>query len=285
MLKQYKINGICTKVICPTPLDISVRNEINRITKIIVENFFTKGIIAIEFFLTKDNKVLVNEISPRVHNSGHYTIEATNCSQFEQHIRSIVGLPNIIPYFSSECPIMMENILGTGNKLDYKKILTKSNLHWYNKKSSEGIFRLNRKIGHYTVKTNIIDSPYPLVYVIMGSISDYLTMKPAIDLLKYYHVPHKVDIVSAHRSPEWMFEFGRNNRQLVWKSNYSRSRRSSTPSRNGSIINSNTSNRCSNSIKTFIRTRFFIIYCSNAGRSSCCNNGYWKCKKCSHNGS
>ena len=58
----------------------------------------------------------------------------------------------------------MKNILGTGKKMDYTNILTKSGLHWYNKKSKDGIYKLNRKIGHYTQKINIIHCPYPLVY-------------------------------------------------------------------------------------------------------------------------
>ena len=210
IVETIQKDGICTEVICPVSLDISIRLEIIDITEKIVQKFQTKGIIAIEFFLTSDNRVLVNEISPRVHNSGHYTIEGTNCSQFEQHIRSIVGLPNIKPYYNYYIPIIMKNILGTGKKMDYTNILTKSGLHWYNKKSKDGIYKLNRKIGHYTQKINIIHCPYPLVYIIMGSSSDYKTMEPAIDLFKYYYIPYKVDIVSAHRSPEWMYEFGKN---------------------------------------------------------------------------
>lgn len=210
IVETIQNDGICIEVICPVPLDISIRKEINEITVKIVNKFQTKGIIAIEFFLTTDNRVLVNEISPRVHNSGHYTIESTNCSQFEQHIRSITGLPNIKPYFEYNQPVIMKNILGTGKEMDYTNILSKSGLHWYNKKSKDGIYKLNRKIGHYTEKMTVNNCPYPLVYIIMGSSSDYKTMEPAIELLKYYSIPHKVDVVSAHRSPEWMFEFGKN---------------------------------------------------------------------------
>lgn len=210
IVETIQCDGICTEVICPVPLDISIRKEIKDITQKIVKKFQTNGIIAIEFFLTSDNRVLVNEISPRVHNSGHYTIEATNCSQFEQHIRSIIGLPTIIPCFQYDQPVIMKNILGTGKEIDYNNIISKSGLHWYNKKSKDGIYKLNRKIGHYTEQITVNNCPYPLVYIIMGSSSDYETIEPAIELFKYYHIPYKVDIVSAHRSPEWMYEFGKN---------------------------------------------------------------------------
>ena len=201
--------GICVSTICPTHLDKDVRNEINDIARKIISSFSSKGIFAIEFFLTNDGKVLVNEVSPRVHNSGHYTIEGSKCSQFEQHIRSLLGLPNINGH--SAYYIKMYNILGTGSEIDYNEMFTKKNLHWYHKRpKEEKTFKKNRKIGHYSEITTIYNSPHPIIYIIMGSSSDLPILRPAIDLLKSYKIPIKVDVVSAHRSPEWMFKFGRN---------------------------------------------------------------------------
>ena len=218
VVETVQENGICKEVLCPTPLDLVVREEIEGIAKKIVKKFRTKGVFGIEFFLTTDGHVLVNEVSPRVHNSGHYTIEACNISQFEQHIRCICGLnscdPELVVY-----PVKMTNILahGDGREMEYMKNIKFifSNVHWYNKPLPENNFyKKNRKVGHYTSKCNILGIPssihYPLVYIVMGSSSDLPTLQPAIDFLNGYGVPIKVDVVSAHRSPKWMFEFGEN---------------------------------------------------------------------------
>lgn len=218
VVETIQENGICKEVLCPIPLDLVVREEIERIAKKIVKKFNTKGVFGIEFFLTTDGRVLVNEVSPRVHNSGHYTIEACNISQFEQHIRCICDLnpyqPELIMY-----PVKMTNILakGDGREMKYMKDVKCifSNIHWYNKPLKEGEFyKKNRKVGHYTSKSNFLGIPsfihYPLIYIVMGSSSDLPTLQPAIDLLNEYGVPIKVDVVSAHRSPKWMFEFGEN---------------------------------------------------------------------------
>ena len=103
-------------------------------------------------FLTKDGKVLINEIAPRVHNSGHYTIEACLTSQFEQHIRAITGLPLGKTDMIAKTSIM-KNILGT-KKLDsfpegLEKVLQIPGVsfHYYGKTNS----RPARKMGHLTV--------------------------------------------------------------------------------------------------------------------------------------
>lgn len=211
IVETVQENGICTSVVCPTPLDQDVRDEVNRIVKKIITSFGSYGIFAVELFLTEDNKVLVNEVSPRVHNSGHYTIEGTNCSQFEQHIRIITGMQTIEPKLTVS-PIKMTNILAKGDHRDMPLTLYKkygSNYHWYNK-TTESTFKPKRKIGHITQSLSLQETPYPLVYIVMGSSSDLPTLMPAIDLLNEYDIPIKVDVVSAHRSPEWMYKFGKN---------------------------------------------------------------------------
>jgi 5-(carboxyamino)imidazole ribonucleotide synthase len=102
-------------------------------------------------FLTKDDNVLVNEIAPRVHNSGHHTIEAYSASQFEQHIRAITGLPLSKPKMKSKASVMI-NILGQRNgKAKYsggKKIkgMVGVGVHIYGKMET----RKERKMGHIT---------------------------------------------------------------------------------------------------------------------------------------
>lgn len=210
IVQTLQEDGICISTLCPTPLDHDIRNYINEITKKIINSFKTYGIFAIEFFLTEDNKILVNEISPRVHNSGHYTIEATNCSQFEQHIRAITEIPTIDPILTMY-PIKMTNILATSSEKDFPSALSikYTNYHWYNKTTLSN-FKLKRKIGHITSKLTLQNTPYPLVYIVMGSSSDLPTLLPAIELLENFKIPIKVDVVSAHRSPELMYSFGKN---------------------------------------------------------------------------
>ena len=110
------------------------------------------GVFGIEMFLEKDNNVLVNEIAPRVHNSGHFTIESCITSQFEQHIRAITNLPlGDTKMIVKSC--VMKNILGekngSGVPLGIEKALKIKgvSLHLYGKKES----RINRKMGHLTV--------------------------------------------------------------------------------------------------------------------------------------
>jgi phosphoribosylaminoimidazole carboxylase len=220
IVETIQKNGICSKVICPINLHSSVREKVKEIVNKVLCDFNTLGMFGFEFFLDVNNNVLLNEVSPRVHNTGHYTIEACNCSQFEQHIRSITGLPVIEPKLIVP-HVVMQNILANGEINEFNN-LTKTNnksvgLHWYNKETNNGQYKINRKIGHITKKLELTSVPYPLVYVVMGSSSDLPILRPAIELLKSYKIPHKVDIVSAHRSPEWMVEFGKNVESLCVK--------------------------------------------------------------------
>jgi len=108
------------------------------------------GIFAIEMFLV-DGMVLVNEIAPRVHNSGHHTIEANTTSQFEQHIRAITGMPLGETWHRPTYHAVMVNILGTKQGpldltgLDKALALPDTHVHLYGKTP-----RPARKIGHIT---------------------------------------------------------------------------------------------------------------------------------------
>jgi len=101
------------------------------------------GVFAVELFVTRDGTLLVNEIAPRVHNTGHWTIEACACSQFEQHIRAVAGWPLGDPLRHADA--VMENIIGA--EADAWEALAKSGaLHLYGKKEA----RPGRKMGHVT---------------------------------------------------------------------------------------------------------------------------------------
>ncbi len=130
------------------PADISdkiFKNAINNAKKI-AENFLYVGILTIEYFITKKDELLVNEIAPRFHNSGHLTIEAFNISQFENHVRAVCSLKSkpIEKISNAE----MYNILGFEIQ-NYKKKTFKKNefFHDYLKKEP----REGRKMGHLTI--------------------------------------------------------------------------------------------------------------------------------------
>ena len=103
------------------------------------------GVVGVEFFVIADGSVLVNEIAPRVHNSGHWTEAACAISQFEQHIRAVAGLPLGDPSRHSDC--VMENLIGD-EVLRAPELLAEPNLvlHLYGKAES----RPGRKMGHFT---------------------------------------------------------------------------------------------------------------------------------------
>jgi len=145
-------NHICHLVIAPYEAEVEKTEQIKEIAKTIIEKIDYTGVMGIELFLTNDNKILVNELAPRVHNTGHYTIEGSRTSQFENHIRAILGYPlgetgMLFPYS------VMINILGERNgkakPQGYEMIFKSENvyLHLYGKnKTMKG-----RKMGHITV--------------------------------------------------------------------------------------------------------------------------------------
>lgn len=101
------------------------------------------GVLAVELFVGKDGALMVNEIAPRVHNSGHWTIEACQCSQFEQHIRAVAGWP--LGDSSRHADAVMENIIGA--EADAWESLARSGaIHLYGKREA----RPGRKMGHVT---------------------------------------------------------------------------------------------------------------------------------------
>jgi 5-(carboxyamino)imidazole ribonucleotide synthase len=109
-----------------------------------------EGILCVEFFVLKDDVLIINEIAPRPHNSGHFTIDACNVSQFEQQVRVMCGLPLSKPI--QHVPAVMVNLLGdlwTKGEPDWYRVLQNDfvRLHLYNKDQP----RSGRKMGHLTV--------------------------------------------------------------------------------------------------------------------------------------
>lgn len=113
----------------------------------LMEDLGIVGVLAVEFFYTKDGKVLINEMAPRVHNTGHYTLDGCYTSQFENLVRAVTGLP--LGSTSLKCPAGMVNILGLGlEDLDLHFLLSVegAKLYWYSKSKKP-----RRKMGHINV--------------------------------------------------------------------------------------------------------------------------------------
>ncbi|WP_027392605.1 5-(carboxyamino)imidazole ribonucleotide synthase [Aquimarina latercula] len=140
-------------VICPARIDDKIAEKARTIAENVSKAFTHVGLLAVEMFQTKDDEILVNEVAPRPHNSGHYSIEASYTNQFEQHIRAILDLP--LGNTESKVAGIMVNLVGaegyTGNVV-YKNIDTIMKMkgvtpHIYGKKQT----RPFRKMGHVTI--------------------------------------------------------------------------------------------------------------------------------------
>jgi 5-(carboxyamino)imidazole ribonucleotide synthase len=140
-------------VMCPANISEEISTHAYEIAQKISQKLEMVGLLAVELFISDDDKILINEVAPRPHNSGHHTIECCITSQFDQHIRSIL---NLNPGKTDiKIPGIMVNLVGE-NKIEgdaiYKNInhifdLPGVNIHIYGKKKS----RLNRKMGHITI--------------------------------------------------------------------------------------------------------------------------------------
>lgn len=151
-------DNICDTVICPAVISEKAKNKAQKLAKKVMQKLKGAGVFGLEMFLTKDDNMLINEIAPRVHNSGHYTIETSITSQFEQHIRAITGLP--LGETTLLCRVaVMKNILGTSYGSGYPKGIEKAlkipgvSLHIYGKHKS----RPQRKMGHITIVGNSVE--------------------------------------------------------------------------------------------------------------------------------
>ena len=158
MLFDERVN-ICDIVIAPARVDEEIRKEVEQIAIKSIEALDGVGIFGVELFLTKDNRILLNEIAPRPHNSGHYTIESCLTSQFEQLIRAVTNLPLGSTKLIS--PSAMVNLLGEeGYKgepfvegIHEALEIPGLSFHFYGKKETSPF----RKMGHITVLDENLD--------------------------------------------------------------------------------------------------------------------------------
>ena len=140
-------------VICPARIDDGIASKARKVAEQVSQSFQHVGLLAVEMFLTGEDSILVNEVAPRPHNSGHYSIEASYTNQFEQHLRAILDLP--LGNTESKVGGVMVNLVGaeghTG-RVVYKNITDIMKMkgvtpHIYGKKET----RPFRKMGHVTI--------------------------------------------------------------------------------------------------------------------------------------
>ncbi|WWC92701.1 phosphoribosylaminoimidazole carboxylase [Kwoniella dendrophila CBS 6074] len=235
--------------VCLAPLRgdnvLGLNQKARKLAEDAVSHLQGAGIFGVEMFLMEDGSLLLNEIAPRPHNSGHHTIEACLTSQFENHLRAILSLPLgstelIVPSAA------MINILGSNGSMepiekmrDNALTVPGAKVHLYGKKES----RKGRKMGHITITANSdnelseklrtilsaqpdaaeewIDpiappkpelnhsNKKPLVGIIMGSDSDLPIMLPATKILNQFNIPYELTITSAHRTPDKMVKYAK----------------------------------------------------------------------------
>jgi 5-(carboxyamino)imidazole ribonucleotide synthase len=152
-VETFQENQVCRWVIAPAKISQEQSLEIEAIAHKLLNSLQYVGILGIELFLKADGTILVNEIAPRTHNSGHFTLDACATSQFEQHLRAVCSLPLTNTTLNCHSAVMV-NLLGYEiSQSDYQKQRQKladipqAIVHWYGKTES----RPGRKLGHITV--------------------------------------------------------------------------------------------------------------------------------------
>jgi 5-(carboxyamino)imidazole ribonucleotide synthase len=147
-------NNILHQTIVPARISLTAEEQAIAAAKKLAKELDLTGTLAVEMFLTADEKLYINELAPRPHNSGHYSIEACETSQFEQHIRAVANWP----LASTELlkPVIMVNILGQHQAKLEAKIpeLRDWKIHLYGKKEA----KLNRKMGHVTLLRDTVEN-------------------------------------------------------------------------------------------------------------------------------
>ncbi|GAF65565.1 phosphoribosylaminoimidazole carboxylase ATPase subunit [Bacillus sp. TS-2] len=145
--------NILYRSIVPARIEQQIQEKASEMAITLANGFQLVGTLAVEFFVKEDGTIFVNELAPRPHNSGHYTIEACETSQFEQHIRAICGWP--LGETTLHKPVVMENILGDDFAAKLEKIseFNDCKLHLYGKQEPKS----KRKMGHLTVMAESVE--------------------------------------------------------------------------------------------------------------------------------
>ena len=257
-------DNICHLVFAPLrSRDPTLSHRARDVAEAAVKTFTGAGVFGVEMFLMENGQtsplsslpeftvilgdLYINEIAPRPHNSGHYTIEACETSQYENHLRAILSLPLGSSTLKVPSTAML-NLIGYSTSMDEIDTVTNfaltipgASIHLYGKSE----YRKGRKMGHITLVADSdaqlrarlrpllqilpnstpqeldlyapapplpgsgFPDPQPLVGVIMGSDSDLPVMLPAARILDRFKIPYELTIVSAHRTPDRLVEYAR----------------------------------------------------------------------------
>lgn len=176
LVENIHEDNILRQTIAPARVSEKIAKKAQDIAKTTMSVLKGAGIFGIEMFVTKNDEIIINEIAPRVHNSGHHTLQSSKTSQFEQHLRAILGLE--LGDTSLLHPTIMYNILGPKNfEGEYKPIeLSEQNvfLKMYGKKISKP----SRKLGHFNLIGNQGESIDQLLKK-LESLKDKVSVSPA----------------------------------------------------------------------------------------------------------
>ena len=169
---EFNDANLVDKVICPAQISDEINKKAIEIALKTSRAFNHIGLLAIELFLTEGDEILINEVAPRPHNSGHHTIECCMTSQFEQHLRAVLNLD--LGSTSIKIPGVMLNLVGEENhtgEVIYEKIedvlkTEGASIHIYGKKQTKP----NRKMGHITIVNKELNNAKKLAEKIRKSI-------------------------------------------------------------------------------------------------------------------
>jgi 5-(carboxyamino)imidazole ribonucleotide synthase len=153
LVQTNQQNGVCAEVIAPAPnVDAERLRQAAEIAHTVAEGLGVTGVLAVEMFESRDGRLLINELAMRPHNSGHFSIEGSVTSQFEQHLRAVSDLPLGSTQARANCAVMV-NLLGVDDQNDFvsrfdaaMQAHPQAKFHTYGKGA-----RRSRKMGHVTV--------------------------------------------------------------------------------------------------------------------------------------
>ena len=226
--------NICKIVYAPAEISLDQSKAARQLAEKAVGEFTGAGIFGVELFQLESGKCILNEIAPRPHNSGHYTIEACPMSQYEAHLRAITGM-TLRPNCTKQVrPAIMYNLLGAEDPDYMNEMVRRSGdieaaVHLYGKSES----RPQRKMGHITITGDTMaecksslakllgeKSERPVkVLVCMGSTSDGPSMQACCDTLTSFGVGYHKEVISAHRQPlklqQWATSAVRRGYQVI----------------------------------------------------------------------
>jgi 5-(carboxyamino)imidazole ribonucleotide synthase len=150
--ENVHVDEILRETVLPARTDDATRERADEVARDVLATLDGRGVFGVELFETGEGEIVVNEIAPRPHNSGHWTIEGARTSQFEQHVRAVLGWP--LGSTARRCPTVMANVLGTVDETrparlgNVESVLAAESvsLHWYGKDDVRPL----RKMGHLT---------------------------------------------------------------------------------------------------------------------------------------